>query len=399
MHSQTVIISVNSSWNLVNFRSGLIAGLRRGGYDVVALSPLDGSTEALADLGAKHIPITMDQRGTSPVRDLRLLASYLHQLRRFRSAVFLGYTAKPNIYGSLAAHALGIPVINNVAGLGVTFIERNWLNRLVRVMYRAALRGSHRVFFQNPDDRALFVSDGIIDPAKTAVLPGSGIDLKRFAPRPKEGAEGEFVFLLVARLLVAKGIRDFVEAARQLKSIFPTARWQIAGLSEGKRKDAISASELREWQSEGVVEYLGPLADVRPAIAAADVVVLPSYYPEGTPRSLLEGAAMGKPLITCDVPGCRAVVKDGVNGYFCLPKNPSSLALAMRSLAELPRHQLKAMGRASRELVEEHYDEQIVVQRYLEEIAAAFALNQRPDVEPARRSNARSSSQSTSARP
>ena len=378
MTDPTILISINTSWNIVNFRGGLVQALREHGYRVVAATPHDDFTPRLDRLGVEHVPISIDQRGTSPVRDLALLASYFRILRQVRPSLYLGYTAKPNIYGSLAAHALDIPVINNVAGLGETFMKKDWLNRLVRVMYKAALTRSRRVFFQNSDDRDLFTAAGIVRPGNTGLLPGSGIDLERFAPVAKPAGE-EVRFLLVARLLAAKGIGEYVEAARRLRPHFPNVRWQIAGILEEGRSGAVPASALRGWEAEGLIDYLGALEDVRPAIGDADALVLPSYYPEGTPRSLLEGAAMGKPLITCDLPGCRNVVRDGVSGYLCAPRDAASLAEAMRRLLGLADGDRAAMGRASRRLAEECYDQRLVIDRYLAEIDGILTVNRPTD--------------------
>jgi glycosyltransferase involved in cell wall biosynthesis len=320
----------------------------------------------------------MDKQGTSPLRDLALYARYRMLLNRLRPDIYLGFTIKPNIYGSLAAHALRIPVINNVAGLGVTFMRGGALNRLVRTMYKTALGRSHHVFFQNPDDQAVFTGAGIVPEIKTSLLPGSGIDLSRFSPRFDSRAPGSgFTFLLVSRLLWAKGVGEYVAAARRLRARSPSLRFQIAGILEPGRSGAVPEADVRRWHEQGTIEYLGSLADVRPAIAAADCVVLPSYYPEGTPRSLLEAAALGRPLITCDVPGCREIVRDGVNGFLCRPRDVDDLAAAMGRMAALPSDSLMRMGQDSRLQAEQRFDEQIVVRRYLAAIEAALGARSR----------------------
>jgi glycosyltransferase involved in cell wall biosynthesis len=315
----------------------------------------------------------MDKQGTSPVRDLALYARYRALLGRLRPDAFLGYTIKPNIYGSLAAHAHGIPVINNVAGLGVTFMRSGPLNRLVRAMYKTALRRSHHVFFQNPDDRRVFTTAGIVPEIRTSLLPGSGIDLDYFSPSVETRTQGsDFTFLLVSRLLWAKGIGEYVAAAELLRARSPGMRFQIAGILEPGRSGAVPEADVRRWQEQGSIEYLGALTDVRPAINRADCVVLPSYYPEGTPRSLLEAAALGRPLITCDVPGCREIVREGVNGFLCKPRDVDDLATAMGRMAALPSDKLLRMRQDSRHEAEQRFDEQIVVRRYLAAIKAAL---------------------------
>jgi glycosyltransferase involved in cell wall biosynthesis len=363
----TIAISVNSSWNIVNFRSGLVRGLIDAGYDVIAIAPADEHSERVRQLGCRLIPIRMVRRGTSPVQDIGLVLQYLRILRRERPAAFLGFTIKPNIYGSIAAHLLGIPTVNNIAGLGVTFLKNGLLQKLVRVLYKVALSRSRRVFFQNREDLSLFVAEKLVAEERAMLLPGSGVDLSRFAPVPRSTApDRDFVFLLSARLLRTKGIGEFVQAAESVRRSHPNSKFRIAGIVEDMHPDAISESEIANWRNGSAVEYLGTLGDVRGAIADADVVVLPTFYPEGTPRALLEGAAMAKPLITTDVPGCRDIVVQGLNGVLCAPRDPEALAQAMRRMMDLPLSQLEEMGRASRRRAIECYDENIVLRQYVE---------------------------------
>jgi glycosyltransferase involved in cell wall biosynthesis len=212
----------------------------------------------------------------------------------------------------------------------------------------------------------LFVERRIVRSDQARVLPGSGVDLERFSPAPQPS--GPTIFLLIARLLRDKGVVEFVEAARRLRAEFPDARFQLLGPIDEGNRSAIGRVEVDRWVADGVVEYLGTMDDVRPAIAAATAVVLPSYR-EGLPRSLLEGAAMARPLIAADVPGCRAVVDDGVNGYLCRVRDPSSLADAMRRLAQASMAERQAMGEAARRKVQERFSEELVTRAYLEVLA------------------------------
>jgi glycosyltransferase involved in cell wall biosynthesis len=315
----------------------------------------------------------MDKQGISPLADLQLLGRYYRILRRLRPDIYLGYTAKPNIYGSLAAHALQIPVINNVAGLGTAFIKQGLLTRIVSGLYRIAFGRSAVVFFQNEDDLTMFVDERIVTPDKARLLPGSGIDVAAFTPAPtgSKGAEG-LTFLLIARLLWDKGVAEYVEAARRLRDEYTGSRFQMLGFVDVPNRTAVARNDLEKWIDEGLIEYLGHADDVRPFIAAADCIVLPSYR-EGLPRVLLEGAAMSKPLIATDVPGCRHVVEDGTNGYLCTVRDSSSLANAMRRMIKLTDEERNAMGAAGRHRIETEFDERIMIQRYLEAIEAAAA--------------------------
>lgn len=370
MGQRTVVISINAAWNVYNFRRGLIAALRKHGWRVVALAPPDHYAPRLAELGAEFVPIAMDKKGVSPLRDLRLLADYRRALKRIRPDIFLGFTAKPNVYGSLAAHALGIPVINNVSGLGTAFIREGLLTRIVSGLYRLAFRRSATVFFQNAEDQAMFVERGLVAAAGARLLPGSGIDLARFRPAPPRQSGG-FVFLLAARLLWDKGIGEYVEAARRVRREAPQARFRLLGFLDAENRTAVPRGDVERWADEGVIEYLGHADDVRSHIAAADCVVLPSYR-EGLPRVLLEGAATARPLIATDVPGCRQVVRDGENGFLCAVRDPASLAAAMLRMIRLPAAERARLGEAARHRIEAEFDERIAIESYLEAIEAAL---------------------------
>lgn len=317
-------------------------------------------------LDVRRIPIKINRSGLNPLADLKLLADYRRLLKPIRPAAFLGYTIKPNVYGSLAAASLGIPAIPNVSGLGTAFIRNGLLQQIVTRLYRVAFRRAPVVFFQNDEDRQLFTDRRIVRPDQPRVLPGSGVGLDWFTPVPQ--ADGPPTFLLIGRLLRDKGVVEFVEAARALRSVLPQARFQLLGPIDIGNRTAISPGELGSWVSEGLVEHLGTTDDVRPFIAAATAVVLPSYR-EGMPRSLLEAAAMGRPLIAADVPGSRDVVEDGVNGFLCTVRNSASLAGAMDRLVRLPAAQRIAMGEASRRKVQERFSEKLVVRAYLDVLA------------------------------
>lgn len=373
MTHKRIVLAINASWNIINFRLGLIRGLQAAGYEVIALAPADRFSPALAEHGITFIPIELDARGTSVLADLDLLRRYRKVLREIRPNAFLAYTIKPNIYGSIAARMLGIPVINNIAGLGDTFIGETCLNRLVRGLYRLALARSPVIFFQNPDDRALFYTRKIVREAQTRLLPGSGVDLDRFAPPAAANQQAEGVtFLMVARLLRAKGVADFVEAGRMVRTKHPNTQFKLLGLIQDG-KDAIPPADIDRWVDEGAIAFLGGADDVRSFIAASDCVVLPTYYPEGTPRSLLEAAAMGRPLIASDMPGCREIVKDGRNGFLFPARDVRALAERMTTIVEMSWVERAAMGAESRRKAEAEFDERIVIERYCEALEIVLA--------------------------
>jgi glycosyltransferase involved in cell wall biosynthesis len=247
-----IVATVNAAWNLVNFRMGVLRALVARGDEVVALTPEDAACRALL-AGA----------GLSPIRDLALLAGYRRILAYERPAAMLGYTIKPNVYGSLAARSLGIPTLNNISGLGTGFMREGMLNRIVRGLYRVGLAGAQTVFFQNADDRAQFVDLRLVRPEQTTLLPGSGIDLARFAPAPPARPERALRFLLVARMLWDKGVGEYVEAARMVRAEHPHVRFGLLGGVGAQNRTAISAKTIDEWVREGVVDHYPAVEDVR----------------------------------------------------------------------------------------------------------------------------------------
>jgi len=367
VQQRAIVLSANSDWNIANFRSGLIRALQGAGYRPVVIAPPDPAAESrMRELDVERIPVRIDRSGLNPIADLTLLQTYRRLLGQLKPAAYLCYTIKPNIYGSLAAASLGIPAIPNVSGLGTAFMKSGPLQQVVTRLYRVGFRRAPAVFFQNEEDRALFVDRKLVRAGQTRVVPGSGIDLDRFTPSPSP--DGPPTFLFVGRVLRDKGVAEFVEAARSLRPVLPSSRFQLLGPIDDGNRTAVSRAELDQWVAEGVVEYLGTTDDVRPFIAGATAVVLPSYR-EGLPRSLLEGAAMARPLVASDVPGCRQVVEDGINGFLCAARDPASLAAALLRLADLPRQERAAMGQAARRKVQEQFSEEFVVQAYLDVIA------------------------------
>ena len=365
-----IVISANSCWNIVNFRGGLVRALRDQGYEIVVAAPADEYTPKLADLGASFVDVQMNSAGVSVAQDLRLFARYLTVFRQHKPVAYLGFTAKPNIYGSLAARTFGAKVINNISGLGTVFIKHSLFTTIVAQLYRASLRGSSTVFFQNRDDLALFVDKRLVRQDQTDLLPGSGIDSDYFKPTDKARPPGPFRFLLVGRLLWDKGVGEYVEAARLVRKAHSDVVFQLLGPVGVVNRTAVPTEELQRWQAEGIIDYLGAADDVRAAIEQADCIVLPSYR-EGLPKSLLEGSAMGKPLIATDVPGCRDVIVDGETGFLCQARSPRSLGQAMLRMVELPEADRLAMGASGRRKVEQEYCESRVISKYLEAIEAA----------------------------
>lgn len=368
--TKTVLISINTSWNIVNFRTSLIASLRAHGYRVLSAAPSDAYSDRLRTMVDAHIDLPMDNAGTSLLRDAMLFYRYFSILLREKPSVMLTYTIKPNIYGSIAAWLCGVPVIANVSGLGTAFLHKNLRMKFAQQLYRIGLAFSSRVFFQNAEDQAFFVDNRLVNAVKTRVLSGSGVNLTYFSPKYNvERAAGDAPhFVLIARLLLDKGIAEYVEAARQVKERYPKAQFHLLGPMGIANKTAVTADQLNRWVWEGNVQYLGETDDVRTVMAAHDCIVLPSYR-EGMSRVLLEAAAMGKPLIASDVPGCRPIVEHGKNGYLCQSHSADDLAQQMLQFVAASQEMRAAMGRYSREKAEREFNEALVIDAYYAEIA------------------------------
>ncbi|MBN8544219.1 MAG: glycosyltransferase family 4 protein [Alphaproteobacteria bacterium] len=363
--SKTLLISINSSWNIVHFRAGLLNALKGAGYRLISAAPHDDYTPKLEALVQQHIDLPMDNAGTSPFADMMLFIRYVFLLRRTRPAALLSYTVKPNIYGALAARLWGIPVIANVSGLGTAFIRNTWVTCVVKLLYRAAFARVHTVFFQNSEDRDLFIQSRLVVPEKALLLAGSGINLQHFVPSSSTATPQSFV--LIARMLWDKGVGEFVEAARRVKASYPDAQFTLVGAMGAKNQSAVAHEVMDSWVAEGIITYRGMMEDVRLVMAQHACVVLPSYR-EGLSRVLLEASAMGRPIITTDVAGCRQVVTHGKNGLLCRAQDAASLAERMIEFLELSDVQRERMGQESRAKAEAEFDEQRVFEAYLERI-------------------------------
>jgi glycosyltransferase involved in cell wall biosynthesis len=362
-----VAIVLNTSWNIYNFRLNFVRSMLAKGYDVHTIAPIDNYTHYLEELGCTHHNVKMDSRGANPIKDLGLMFELWGIYRKVRPDIILHYTIKPNVYGTLAASMLRIPTINNVCGLGTVFLKNNLVSALAMMLYKLAFRFPRKVFFQNPDDLALFLNKNLI-PAKSAdLIPGSGIDLSHFTPTDFKRND-TFTFLLISRLITDKGIMEYVEAVRKLKSKGVAARFQILGAKDPEHARGIKLSIIDEWIKAGTIEYLGTSDDVRNFINQADCVVLPSYR-EGTPRTLLEAAGSSKPIVATDVPGCHHVVEDNYNGLLCKLKSADDLALKMEQMLALDNATLKKFGENGRKKIEFEFDEKIVITKYLQEIS------------------------------
>lgn len=358
-----IAVVLNTSWNIYNFRMNFVHSLIAEGYEVHTIAPNDGFTHLLKEAGCIHHSIKMDSRGANPIKDSALILELFLIYRKIKPDIILHYTIKPNVYGTLAAAMLRIPVINNVCGLGTVFLKDNLVSAVAIFLYKISFRFAYKVFFQNPEDLKLFVKKKLIRPDAADLVPGSGIDLKKFQP-VAFSRNKKFTFLLICRLITDKGVLDFIEAVKKLKHSNFDGHFQILGAMDPKHKRGIPTKEISEWIESNTIEYLGTTQDVRQFIQDADCIVLPSYR-EGTPRTLLEAASSSKPIIATDVPGCNHVVINDYNGLLCKMKDADDLAAKMRQLAAFGDEKLAEFGRNGRLKMEAEYDENLVINKYL----------------------------------
>ena len=359
--TQPVVLVSNTAWYLYNFRRGTLVKLVAYGHRVIALAPPDRYvTKLVEDLGVEFVPLQLDGKGTRLLGEVLSLFRLFFTLCRLRPAFVYNFTVKANIYSGLACRLLGIPYANNVSGLGTAFIHDSWLYRRVRSLYGFVNRGARCVFFQNQEDMLLFRDRGLLKDTPTVLLPGSGVDTARFAFQALPEA-GDFTFVMVARLIADKGVREYVVAAERVAHAYPGTRFVLIGPQGVSNSSAIDDAEVAGWRRTGVVEYVGEQDDVRPWLARSHVLVLPSYR-EGMPRTVLEAASMGRPAIVTDVPGCRQAVVDGETGWLCQVRDADSLAACMTACLDMSYDQLAEAGRAARLRIENEFDERIVIQ-------------------------------------
>ncbi len=359
----------NTSWYLFNFRLNLMRVLLEKGHEVYAISPLDEYSNRLVAENVKFLDWKLSGAGVNPFVEFLSVLRLRRMLDRERMDMALTYTPKGNVYCGLAIIFSDRRLLPNVSGLGRVFSAGGWLSALVRMLYKFAFLRSYKVFFQNEDDRDLFVKARLLHQSKTERLMGSGVDLSKFQPTPlpclATPRVGGVVFILVARLIWEKGVGQFVDAARLIKVSYPQTRFWILGKIPDESSGGVKKVDVERWEKEQLVEYLGTTDDVADVLNRVDCMVLPSYYREGVPRSLIEAAAMGRPCITTDMPGCRDVVRDGENGWLCAPRDVDDLKEKMTRFIEAGPDKKLKMGLAARRIAVELFDEQVIIKKYL----------------------------------
>ena len=364
-----IAITLNTSWNIYNFRRSLIIAFLERGHEVIAIAPKDDFTDRLIQMGCSFENVTMDSRGANPLKDIGLTLELYNIYKRIKPDVILHYTIKPNIYGTLAAAKLDIPCVNNISGLGTIFMNDNWVSKIAMSLYRFSFKYPKKVFFQNQEDYQLFQDKRLIEKNICEVIPGSGIDLQHFTPKKltEKDTSQTFQFLMISRLIIDKGIREFVEAAKLLHERGMNASFKLLGGLDEEHSRGIKKEELDSWLEAGIIEYLGKSEDVRPYIEAADCIVLPSYR-EGTPRTLLEASAIGRPIVATNVPGCNNIVEHKLNGFLCKPKDSNDLSLKMKDMYYAGHEKRTEFVEAGLALVNRKFNEKLVIDSYIQTV-------------------------------
>jgi glycosyltransferase involved in cell wall biosynthesis len=368
-NKKVITICSNTSWYLYNFRAGLIKALQNE-YKVILIAPKDEYSDRLEMLGCEHYDIDIDNKGTNPINDMKLMYSFYRLYRKIKPDILLIYTIKPNIYGSMVSKLLNIPTINVIAGLGTVFLSDNASSKIARQLYKSSFH-NNRVLFENGDDCRVFLDKKLVKEKQVKLIPGSGINTKLFQPKERVTNDNGMVFLLIARLIRDKGIIEYIEAIKSIHLKYPSVKFNILGSYYEGNPTAISKKEVESWVEDGIIEYLGYTDAVLEEIEKADCIVLPSYR-EGLSRVLLEGASMSKPIITTDVTGCREVVDDGENGYLVPIKDSNSLAIAFEKMIELSKEEKAEMGRKGRIKVIDNFEDKIVIKHYLDAISSTY---------------------------
>ena len=370
------ILLIANTVSDILLRRKLLSQLGKLGHSLFIASYIkDKDTNTLEALGVQAIPVTFSPRGTNPLKDGALYFTYKKIFKEIEPHLILSYHIKPNIYGAMVAKSLNIPIICNITGLGKVFDHNSILQNLVVLLYKKAFRKNKNafIFFQNNDDKTLFLQKKIVkDESCCDVLPGSGVDLEFFNPsfeNENVTKEKKLQFSYIGRLVIAKGIRLFIEAAKQISNVRSDCLFNIAGSYIEHDKDFIQKEELEKACKNTSIKYYGQVSDVKDFLANhTDCLVFPSTYREGVPRCLLEAAAMAKPLIATDSVGTREPCKDRINGYLVQKNNLDDLVEKIQTFINLEKEERVAMGKASRQVVEMNFSDEVVVKKYLEKI-------------------------------
>ncbi len=373
-----IVVMENGLISTYTVREGLMQELLNQDFEVYILTHTNQFKEEVENMGLKVIDV--GSGNTSPLKIFTYIRKVYRCMKQIKPDICLTFSVRPAIWGNLVARALRIPVITNISGIGPLFSSKNIAYRFIRIIYPFALRKTRRVFFQNEEDRNIFISHKFVASHKTGRIAGSGVDSQKFFPiEPSANVDDSFSFLYIGRLIRDKGILEFVEAAKRVKARHPQVIFKVIGplWKQNLKSNLLTEDIINQWISEGTIQYLGEKKDVRDDIANSDCVVLPSYR-EGISNVLLESSAMERPCIASDVTGCREIIDHEITGLLCNVKDAEDLANKMERMYYLNPFQREEMGKKAREKVIREFDKKIVIAQYIEEINSIMsALNAR----------------------
>jgi glycosyltransferase involved in cell wall biosynthesis len=356
-----VILFANTDWYLYNFRINLARSLQAKDIEVVLLSPPGNYVRSLQEAGFRWLPLPMSRKGMNPVKEIRTLWQIRNIYKNEKPDLVHHFTAKCIIYGSISARRINRAVVNAVTGQGYIFSAQGFkgfvLREIACLLFRYALKGT-QVVFQNDEDRRVFINLRLVDSSSTHLIPGSGVNLERFSPSPEP--QGLPVVMFAARMLWDKGVGDFVQAARILRSQGVEARFVLVGDTYKDNPSAVPEYQLNAWKEEGIVEWWGWHDDMPYVLSQSSIVCLPTYYKEGVPRVLTEAASAGRPIVSSDIVACKEIVHHGLNGLVVPPRQPASLAQALRILIEDPSTRSK-MGIEGRKIAEQSFSDEKII--------------------------------------
>ncbi len=357
-----ILIFANDCGGLYKFRKELVETLLKLEHIVYLSIPNHPYVNKFVEKGCHFIETKISRHGVNPITDFLLYMKYKYMLKEIKPDIVFTYTIKPNVYGGMACQACKVPYLANVTGLGVAIQNGGILQKISMMMYKMGLKGATRVFFQNSENHRFMTENGIVT-RPTTILPGSGVNLEHYAyaeyPSEKEGIH----FLFVGRIMKDKGINEFLNVAREIKGIYSNIFFDVVGGYDGPYENIIKKAD-----EDGIIKYHGSQEDVRPFYRGCHCVVLPSYH-EGMANVLLEGAAIGRPLIASNIPGCRETIQEGENGFLFEAKNKNSLYKTIFRFLHIDYNEKRRMGFQSRKLVEEHFNRQFIVKQYLNELS------------------------------
>ena len=362
-----ILLVANSSWSMIKFRYSLMNTLVDQGYNLHVIAPYDEYSKDIEAIGCIYHSVKINNKGSNPLKDLQLIYDFYRLYIDIRPDLIFHYTIKPNIYGVIASKFGKFKSISLITGLGYTFINDNITAKIAKILYKVALKIPLEVWFINADDKNEFIHKKLVAANKVRLIPSEGIDTEKFKPIRVQKSNNIFKFLLIGRMLEDKGVYEYIEAGNILSKKYKNFEIGLLGYLGVDNPKSISRKQMDELTKKSYIKYYGAKSDVRQNIAHSDCIVLPSYR-EGISMTLLESASMAKPLIATNVPGCKEVIDDGINGFLCNVKDGRDLAEKMEKMLNLDEKKRTAMGKVGREKVVTDFNIKVVIDVYLKTI-------------------------------